>query len=243
MKKLLTLIISVLLIFSLVACGSTSKTDDSSAPNNNDTTLDDKNTTADGTWKDICVNNILPEPKSKNWKVFSNEIEYLDMNVFDTTLDDYNDYIASCEDYGFEMYSYDGGVENEYNCEGYNKYHSEIYINYDAERGTMRLELDAMVENGTLEWSTSELAQMLPIPENVKGYIDADKEEKYQVVIMDVSPSDFSAYVDGCIEKGFILNAENDSTYYRAKNEAGYVVTIEYGDREMGITLKPADAE
>lgn len=241
MKKLLIFVISVLLIFSLVACGDASTTDDSSTQSNNDSTLDDKNTTADGAWEDICVNNILPEPKSKNWKVFSNEIEYLDMNIFDTTLDDYNDYISSCEDFGFEMYTYDGGVENEYNCEGYNKYHSVVYINYDAERGTMRLELDAMVENGTLEWSTSELAQMLPIPENVRGYIDADKEEKYQVILMDVSPSDFSAYVDGCIEKGFTLNAENYSTYYRAESENGYVVTVEYGDREMGITLKPAE--
>lgn len=241
MKKLLTLIISVLLIFSLVACSDTSTTDDGSAQSNNEATLDEKDPTANGAWEEICTNNILPEPNSKNWKVFSNELEYLDMNVFDTTLDDYHNYIASCEDYGFEMYVYDDGEENEYNCEGYNKYHSVVYINYDADRGTMHLELNAMVENGTLEWSTSELAQMLPVPENVRGYIDADKEEKYEVILMDVSPEDFNEYVDGCIEKGFTLNAENYSTYYRAENENGYVVSVQYGDRKMGITLKPAE--
>ena len=236
MKKFLSLVFRALMLASLVACSSTSTADNNS---------DNQNDTKHGGWEEISVYQIIPEPKSKNWKMFSNENDYLDINVFDTSLDDYNTYISSCEDYGFEMYIYDDTDENEYECEGYNKYHSELYINYDDERKTMHIQLDASIEKNPLEWSTSKLAQMLPIPENAKGYIDADREEKYQVILMDVSLSDFNAYVDGCIEKGFTLDSENYSTYYRAKNENGYVVTVEFGemDREMGITLKVADTE
>ena len=78
---------------------------------------------------------------------------------------------------------------------------------------------------------------MLPIPEATKGYIDADREEKYQVVLMDVSVADFNSYKDLCIDKGFTLDAKSYSSYYKAKNENGYQVTIEYGDKEMGITI------
>lgn len=239
MKKILSLIISVLMVCSLAACGGTTASDNPASDNSND----NQNNATGKDWEEILVKDILPEPKSKNWKLFSNENDYLDMNIFDTSLEDYNAYIASCEDYGFEMYVFDNEDENEYECEGYSKYHSELDINYDAERKTMHLQLDASVERNALEWSTSKLAQMLPIPENAKGYIDADREEKYQVILIDVSMSDFNAYVDGCIEKGFTVNPENYSTYYRAENESGYMVTIEYGEREMGITLKLADNE
>lgn len=84
MKNFLTFVISILLIFSFVACGNTTASKDSSAQSNNEATLDEKNSTANGAWEEICTNNILPEPNSKNWKVFSNELEYLDMNVFET---------------------------------------------------------------------------------------------------------------------------------------------------------------
>ena len=234
MKKILSLIISAIMVCFLVACGGTT-TSDNSNYNQNDVT-------GKG-WDEILVKDILPEPKSQNWKLFSNEYDYLDMNVFDTSLEDYNDYISSCENYGFDMYISDNDDGNEYECEGYSKYYSELDINYDAERKTMHLKLDASVERNTLDWSTSNLAQMLPIPENAKGYIDADKEEKYQVILIDVSMSDFNTYVDGCIEKGFTINPEKYSTYYRAENESGYIVTVEYGEREMGITLKLADGE
>ena len=118
-------------------------------------------------WETIRVKTILPQPKSQNWKIFSNEDDYLDINIFDTSLEDYNAYIASCEDYGFEMYIFDNTDENEYECEGYNKYHSEVDINYDFDRQTMHLQLDASIEKNPLKWSTSELAQTRSSPKYV----------------------------------------------------------------------------
>lgn len=236
MKRTLILMLGLCMIFLCTACGNTS----SDEPKNTE-----QNIVESTGWETIRVKTILPQPKSQNWKIFSNEDDYLDINIFDTSLEDYNAYIASCEDYGFEMYIFDNTDENEYECEGYNKYHSEVDINYDVDRQTMHLQLDASIEKNPLKWSTSELAQMLPVPDNAKGYIDADKEEKYEVILMDVSISDFNTYVDGCIEKGFTIDAQNYSTYYRANNQNGYRVTIEYAEmsHEMGITLITPEAQ
>ena len=236
MKRTLILMLGLCMIFLCTACGNTS---------NDESKNTEQNIVKSTGWETIRVKTILPQPKSQNWKIFSNEDDYLDINIFDTSLEDYNAYIASCEDYGFEMYIFDNTDENEYECEGYNKYHSEIDINYDFDRQTMHLQLDASIEKNPLKWSTSELAQMLPVPDNAKGYIDADKEEKYEVILMDVSISDFNTYVDGCIEKGFTIDSQNYSTYYRANNQNGYRVTIEYAEmsHEMGITLITPEAQ
>lgn len=224
MKKILLVFISFLLLFSLVACNN-------SEDNKNSAKQQSYN------WEEIQVYDLLPQPNSENGKILTNDYDYLEINIFDITIEDYQSYISACKDFGFEIYENDNEDGNTYECEGYNKYHSELDISYDSERKTMNLQFDAEVEKNPLKWSNSELAQMLPIPEATKGYIDADREEKYEVVLMDVSVADFNSYKDLCIDKGFTLDAKSYSSYYKAKNENGYQVTIEYGDKEMGITI------
>lgn len=80
--------------------------------------------------------------------------------------------------------------------------------------------------NATFEWPTSGIALQLPEPPTNKGEIDYNDEEKLWVDVRGVSEEQYSAYIEACKEKGFVIEGEKSSITYTAFNEDGYKLDL-----------------
>lgn len=94
-----------------------------------------------------------------------------------------------------------------------------------------------------ISWADIVLGDMLPEPESNKGKIRENSENELCVEYSGVSSSEYNDYLEACIEKGYVIEAERNSTDYCAYNEKGYKLELSYNDDdEMTINLeKPVE--
>lgn len=185
-------------------------------------------------WNDIALSNILEKPKSSYGEIMANSDDYLSLYVNRTSEEHFNKYIESCVEKGFNIeieqtgYSFDA-----YNEDGY-----KISLYYNDDDKQMHIGIDSAMELGTLKWSESELAQLVPIPQSNVGTIEKDDTESYVVYVGKTSKEDYKRYIDSCIEKGFNVNSNETEEYYSAKNDDSYKISIEYvGNNIMKINV------
>lgn len=185
-------------------------------------------------WSDILLSDVLPEPESNKAEIKNNEDKYLCMYVYDTSYDDYQDYVSSCQDTGFSLEAAQTGQSfDAFNDGGY-----KLSLGYTEDDEKMLIDLKAPKEYGTLVWPDSKIANMLPAPQSKKGEVTADDDTGFQAFIGDTDTSAFKAYKDACVEKGFKVDAADGHNMYTAKNSEGYNLTLSYeGNNVMSVTV------
>ncbi len=95
------------------------------------------------------------------------------------------------------------------------------------------------VSTRDIEWPTSDLASMLPVPTTLKGEIIKNNYDLFSVEISKSSEEDYEDYVEACKDKGFTVDAEEEDEKYSAFNEDGYILTLTYhpNDKYFAIEL------
>ena len=90
-----------------------------------------------------------------------------------------------------------------------------------------------------LDWPTTGLAKMLPEPPTKKGEANTNSAEQLDADIEDCTESQFKDYVESCKDKGFTVDAIEDTDSYTAYTEKSYKLDLcYYGSmEEMSITL------
>ena len=89
-----------------------------------------------------------------------------------------------------------------------------------------------------INWDDMILGEFLPaLPANI-GEIDDNSSEELSIEITGISEKQFADYIEACKEKGFTVDAETDSSDYRAFNAEGYELNLDYYDGEMDISLE-----
>lgn len=86
-------------------------------------------------------------------------------------------------------------------------------------------------------WPTSGLAAQLPTPDSKKIDVMTNSDEKLYVSVDDFGKDKYSKYVDSCKEKGFTVDASNDTSKYDAYNSEGYHLEVSCYSTDMNITL------
>lgn len=175
-------------------------------------------------WNDVKLSSLLPEPESKWGNLSSNREDYLSLSVHRLTNEDYIEYISACVDMGFS-------IDAEQEDNSYSAYNEDGYVldlYYTASDKTLRINIDAPMEMGTIEWSDSEIAKLLPIPNSTEGKIERDDEQGFEVYLKNISKADLDAYISECKELGFTQNYEKEDDSYYAQNADGYQFTAEY---------------
>lgn len=111
-----------------------------------------------------------------------------------------------------------------------------IFIYFKVNSGLNDSHNETYVE--TYVWPTSGITTVLPQPKSNKGNI-IDSKDFFSVDVYKTSEEDFQAYIEACIENGFIIDAERDSMSYNAYNEEGYKLGILYfkSDQDMQVYL------
>ncbi len=78
----------------------------------------------------------------------------------------------------------------------------------------------------TLEWPTSGLSAVLPVPNAKKGEISFDYNTAFSAEINFSSTSEFEEYKNMCKEKGFTVEASESNDSYNAYNSEGYELSL-----------------
>lgn len=77
-----------------------------------------------------------------------------------------------------------------------------------------------------VSWPTSGLATQLPKPDSSKISISTNSDTKLSASVDDFEQEAYSKYVDSCKEKGFTVDAESNTSSYKAYNSEGYYVSL-----------------
>lgn len=63
-------------------------------------------------------------------------------------------------------------------------------------------------KNTNIDWSKIVLAEVLPEPTSISGYIKEDSEYEFTATLNDVLPEEYDAYIIKCRDSGFTLDIE-----------------------------------
>lgn len=191
-------------------------------------------------WSDILLADVVPEPASLLGEIVSNHDDHLSVYVYKTTIADYNEYIEACKEKGFTVeadqseHSYDA-----YNAEGY-----KLSLYYTESDSKMRIGVDAAEQYGTLVWSDSAIASMLPVPTSTTGEITQDDEKGFQAYVSNTPMDEFKAYAAACADKGFNIDVEDYGECYSAENSESYKLSVLYqGNGVISISVDEPEYE
>lgn len=191
-------------------------------------------------WKDIKLNEVLPEPRSHVGEIVVNSDDQLNMYVSKTSKEDYQEYLKRCQDKGFTVESEDTGIlYTAYNEDGY-----DLSLMYSESEKELMIDLSAPMEMDTLQWPTSELVSLLPVPKSNVGTISSESSDRFFVYVGKTFLDDYHDYVDECAAKGFTVDYDKGEKYYYADNDEGYHISVKYeGNHMMSIEIeKPQEA-
>ena len=88
-----------------------------------------------------------------------------------------------------------------------------------------------------IEWDTLDLGEKLPVIQKGKGRIYSNSNDRLSLSIDGYEEKDYKAYRDACIAFGYTVEAEEDSSSYKAFNEDGYCLQLDQMLSEMDIHL------
>ena len=174
-------------------------------------------------WNEVILNSVLPEPASEYGSLYTNDADDLYLTIRKMSFSEYEAYVDGCVDKGFS-YVVESGASSytAFNSDG-----CELDLDYHEYNESMDISLDVRV-SGTIKWSNSKLASLLPVPESNVGSIVNDYNYGYEVYVGNTSKAEYDTYIAECEENGFNLNIQKTDTTFYAENELGYELIVEY---------------
>ena len=77
-----------------------------------------------------------------------------------------------------------------------------------------------------LEWPTSGISTVLPVPESKHGKIIGNYDFTFSANIICSSENEYEEYKNLCMESGFVIEADEDTDSYDAFNKDGYKLSL-----------------
>ncbi len=102
----------------------------------------------------------------------------------------------------------------------------------------MAFALVACGDNEKLEWPSSGLATMLPVPSSDNGSVGLNLEDSFSADVSVKDKKEFTDYIEKCKEKGFTIINEENSDEYDAYNSDGYRVTLSYSEYSKDYSVR-----
>ncbi len=189
-------------------------------------------------WDDIILGEQLPQPPAKKGQIHTNTADELWVDIEKISDKQYADYVQACQTVGFT-------VDAESNSSSFSAYNAEGYkleLSYYEKKEELRIQLEKPMEMGPITWPDSEAGRQLPAPKSLTGKFSFEYDDNFFVYIGSTSKEDYNAYVSACRDKGFTVDYNKGDDYYRASNNAGWHVSIDYeGNQIMSIRLDAPD--
>ena len=99
-----------------------------------------------------------------------------------------------------------------------------------------RLEEETRI-NQIYTWPEDGVSDCLPKPETIYGEINYNTVRKFSITLYQISHEEFNTYITKCVDNGFKENEKVASTSYKAYNQDGYFLYINYHNSEVDIEV------
>lgn len=187
-------------------------------------------------WTDVVMREWLPEPPTGKGKLYENSDEEFYLSINKVSDKEYEEYKDACIQKGFTVDAAEDLISYEaYNEEGY-------FLQLMQIGSSMSIRLKAPLQLESITWPVSELGQHLPQPESTVGRYSYEYENHFFLYVGNTGKTDYDAYVAECMKKGFTIGYEKGDTYYRADDEDGCHVSIDYlGNNIMTVEAKASE--
>lgn len=191
-------------------------------------------------WSDMILGGTLPKPPVAKGEVYDNSDEKLWVTIEDLSAEQYKSYIEACEEDGFTIEAVSqSNTYNAYNDKGY-----KLSLIYYSGKSNMKIHLEKPMEMTTISWPVGSAGYQLPKPNSKVGKFSYEYDDYFFVYIGNTSKSEYSEYVNKCIEKGFNINYYKGENSFYADNSKGWHVSIDYeGNDVMSINIKERKKE
>lgn len=167
--------------------------------------LDAPTATGDLEWDKHSISSVLPAPKSTTGAyAYENEDE-VKVVVANTSKEDYDEYLNSCIDCGFDVDS----EKKETTYESYDKDGNRVFMSYEAGNKEMTITLYFPMEFKTTNWPTVGVGTLAPLPESLSLHVASDYGWVYSVYVENTTREEYEAYVQKCIDAGFKKDVSN----------------------------------
>lgn len=146
-----------------------------------------------------------------------------------------SNYASKCKEKGFT-------IDSEEDKDDFSAYNSDGYkVSLSLYNSEMSITVNVPRTNEDLVWPTMGLATLLPLPDADKGSISIDSYMQFVAYVGNMSLDDYNAYVDKCIEIGFIVDYSKGKKVFSAHNSDGTSLRLEYeGFNTMSISMYAA---
>ena len=176
-------------------------------------------------WSELALAGVLPEPKSNVGEIISDSEDTLSMYLHKTSEDEYENYREECQGLGFSV-GEEAVTDTTYHA--YNEAGYELYLQYDNGNEKLYINLTAPVEMGTLQWPTSDIAKLIPVPRSTVGTISWESSDGFFIYVGETTKDDYAAYVDECAARGFSVDYNKGDAHYYADNADGYRLSLNH---------------
>ncbi|MDD6484240.1 MAG: hypothetical protein PUF72_06680 [Clostridiales bacterium] len=189
-------------------------------------------------WNDMVLCEKLPEPASKVGTISSNSEERLSVDMHKTSQKDYSEYVSQCEALGFTT----DADKTETNYSAYNADGYKLHLSYYERNKELSIDLDAPMKLSEITWPNTPLTNQIPVPNSTLGKVNYEHADSYSVYIGNMQKSDYDAYVQSCMDKGFNIDYSKNENSFHADNSSGSHLSLEYrGNNIMYISIEAPD--
>lgn len=191
-------------------------------------------------WNDIVLSEMLPTPDSTVGEVHSNSQTELMLDVHGISEAQFNDYIDACKEKGFTIEADLSGISfTAYNQDGY-----KLSLSYYESSSELSINIDAPMEMSQIQWPSSDVAKLLPVPKSNIGSISWENSSGFVIYIGNTTKTEYNEYVNACSAKGFNVDYNKGDDYYYADNTDGYHISLRYeGNNIMWIRADEPETE
>lgn len=185
-------------------------------------------------WADIAMNEVLPEPEGDEGRILANRDDWLSVDIYDSSQEEYDEYVDACIKKGFTVDAEkDTDSYEAYNADGY-----ELRLFYDDRDEEYSISLKAPIEMKENAWISTPLSQKVPEPKSKVGKVDSNSETYFSYYAGDTSKEDFAAYAEAVLKAGFSTDYDSDEDYFHGKDSDGNRVELFYqGNNTMEIRI------
>ena len=185
-------------------------------------------------WKDIVLNEVVPDPEEHFGTIMGNSENYLALDIYKVDYSKYSKYVDKCKESGYRA-----NIEQLNNSfKAYNNSGYKINLYYYENDKKMSIIVQAPEKLAEFTWPEGEYAKLVPVPNSKVGKIVKNDESGLDIIVGEISKDDYNTYTKLCANQGFTVDTFNDDNNFSAKNAEGYKLDIKYqGNSTMEITL------
>lgn len=169
---------------------------------------------------------LIPGVDYSSGRICANSAEQLELLLYEFTKEGFDEYVQRCKDAGFTIDCKNSKSELWYVFEAYNSDGYKIHVSVDNMK-ELDIHLYGPKKKDPILWPTTGPAKMIPKPDKCIGEISIDFDWSFSVYITDMTIDEYNAYVDECIDAGFIKESRSEH-YFSASKGKDIDLSVDY---------------